>query len=291
MSRIPASPQSVQAPAALPPTAKSTPTAPAAAPPVPEKPPVAAPQDQVSPLEKCGCSMPHLDLNIEETTPVKAPEPVSEAEIKWALALEENVVKGYQPTAAEFEKYADIAARLSDANPARQVPETEAEVSQDEMAWAQKLESQIKQGYQPTAKEVARYQDIFDRLQAQPQTEVTPAPVSQEDLDWALALETKVKQGYQPTAKDVARYEAIYNHMQTQKPSQKPSKSEPVAPTERPPAPSAPVAPAAPTAPAVSQEDLQWAADLMTKVQQGYTPGTKEVERYTRIYERYQAQQ
>src|SRR5690606_5206468 len=120
--------------------------------------------------------------------------------------------------------------------------------SQDEVAWAQKLESQIKQGYQPTAKEVARYQDIFDRLQAQPQTEVTPAPVSQQDLDWALALETKVKQGYQPTAKDVARYEAIYNHMQQ---AQKPSKAEPVAPA----------------APAVSQADLQWAADLMTKVQ------------------------
>lgn len=275
MSRIPASPQSVQAPAALPPTAKPVPAAPAATPSATEKPPLAAPQDQVSPLEKCGCSMPHLDLNIEGVEPVTTAEPVSEADLKWALALEEKVVKGYQPTAAEFEKYADIAARLSDANPARQVPETEAEVSQDEIAWAQKLEAQIKQGYQPTAKEVARYEAIFDRLQAQSQAEVKPAPVSQEDLDWAMALETKVKQGYQPTAKDVARYEAIYERVKTQNTA----KPEPVAP----------VTP--PAAAPVSQEDLQWAADLMTKVQQGYDPSAKEVERYTRIYERYQAQQ
>lgn len=274
MSRIPASPHITNAPAPLP---VASPTAPSqAAKQGPAEQAAAtsavsegtAPADQVA-LEKRGGSMNHYNLGLDATTEsetVTATDPVSDAELKWALNLEEKVVKGYQPTAQEFEKYADIAARLADCNPARQMedndvvevkgPQISDAVSDAELKWALRLEERVVKGYQPSAEEVAAYEAIYTRMTAE---SVPDTP--EKDLKWAQDLMKKVQQGYQPTAQEIKRYEAIYTEVQETLQSQQST------PTEA---------------------DLQWAKGLQAKVGQGYQASEAEVKRYEEIYHQLQ---
>lgn len=107
-----------------------------------------------------------------------------------------------------------------------------------ELKWARELESQVTQGYQANPKEVAKYEDIYQRLQAsQPPIEnskpslkdklspvkPTPTPkevpspnanVSKQEMNWAIQLEEKVKQGYQPNAKEIDKYTDIAQRLQ-----------------------------------------------------------------------------
>jgi hypothetical protein len=96
------------------------------------------------------------------------PPGVTQEEIAWALALEKQVQQGYQPTPQELERYTAIYERLAasqrespDSNPNRP-----ARPSQADIDWAVALMQEITQGYKPTPQEVARYTDIFERLQA-----------------------------------------------------------------------------------------------------------------------------
>lgn len=267
MSRIPASPQMTNAPAPLPAV-----KAPGSSQIVDQLSVVKAsnPSDQIV-LEKNGGSMSHYNLGLDAATATDpVTEPVTEPEIQWALALEEKVVKGYQPTSKEFEKYADISARLSDCNPARQMGDSEVtetphlqQVEPDattdaELKWALRLEERVKQGYQPTAEEVTAYEKIYTQLAAQKSVR---SEIPAEDMKWAKGLMEKVGKGYQPNAQEMKRYDAIYAQAQQDIQAQQPSPEE---------------------------KAVEWAKDLQVKVAQGYQPSDSEVKRYTEIYERLQ---
>lgn len=273
MSRIPASPQHTSAPAPLPAVAKATATAIArpagqtsAAQNLPQTTPVQNSTDQVS-LEKRGGSMSHYHLGLDAPNTI---EPVTKAETQWALKLEDKVIKGYQPSAQEFEKYTDIATRLSDSNPARQIKDDENltvktlqkpqpnPTNQGEIKWALHLEERVKQGYQPTAEETAAYEKIHIQLASQAPLN---AKISEKDLKWAERLIEKVGQGHQPSAEEMKRYEGIYAE------SQKSIESKPQS---------------------AESKSVQWAKGLEAKIQQGYQPSAGEVKRYTDIYERLQ---
>lgn len=100
------------------------------------------------------------------------PPGVTQEEIAWALALEKQVQQGYRPTPQEIERYKAIYDRLAasqrespDSNPNRS-PNRPVRPSQADIDWAVALMQKITQGYKPTPQEVARYTDIFERLQA-----------------------------------------------------------------------------------------------------------------------------
>lgn len=63
--------------------------------------------------------------------------------------------------------------------------------SKEDMAWAQQLQEQVKQGYEPTDAEVTRYHNI------------------EADITWAQQLEAKAAEGYQATPAEVERYHQI----------------------------------------------------------------------------------
>lgn len=270
MSRIPASPQNMNAPVALPFMAKATvpprsaEQAPAAQ--SPPQSPTTNTSDQVA-LEKHGGSMSHYNLGLDAPS---STDPVTKEEVQWALKLEDKVVKGYQPNAQEFEKYTDISARLADCNPARQMDDSDeievkkpqkvesGAVSDAELKWALRLEDRVKQGYQPTTEEVTAYEKIYTQMAPQ---ENVDSKIPKKDLSWAQRLMEKVGQGYQASPEEVKRYDSIYTKAQEaiQAKHQGPE-----------------------------DKAIQWAKNLQTKVTQGYQPDASEIKRYTEIYERLQ---
>jgi len=169
--------------------------------------------------------------NPAPTTQSNPASNVPQAEIQWALQLEEKVQKqGYQPTQEEIAKYQSIADRLTgkQTQAAAPAPTTQSNpasnVPQAEIQWALQLEEKVqKQGYQPTQEEIAKYQSIADRLTGKPTQTTAPAPttqsnpasnVPQAEIQWALQLEEKVqKQGYQPTQEELAKYQDIANKL------------------------------------------------------------------------------
>jgi hypothetical protein len=276
MSRIPVSPQIANAPAPLPtvnPIASSQTAEQISAAKngtLPATPASSSTTDQMA-LEKKGGSMSHYNLGLDAASPTDpVTVPVTDTEVQWALGLEEKVVKGYQPSAEEFEKYTDIATRLSDCNPARQMEESEdiavktpqklepGAVSDAELKWALRLEERVQQGYQPTAEDIAAYEKIYAQMTAQ---EDIPSKIPKEDLSWAQDLMAKVGQGYQPTAEEIQRYDTLYAEAQQaiQAKHQSPEGA-----------------------------SVAWAKDLEAKVTQGYQPSESEVKRYTKIFESLQ---
>ncbi|MEZ0371459.1 MAG: hypothetical protein ACAI44_20370, partial [Candidatus Sericytochromatia bacterium] len=150
-----------------------------------------------------------------------AASPVPQADIQWALQLEQKVkTQSYQPTQQETARYEDIAKKLAAA---QQAPQQGAQqpaappIPEADIQWALQLEQKVKtQSYQPTQQETARYEDIAKKLtaaqQAPQQGAQQPAapPIPEADIQWALQLEQKVKtQSYQPTQQETARYEDI----------------------------------------------------------------------------------
>jgi predicted transcriptional regulator len=158
--------------------------------------------------------------------------PVSQQEIQWALQLESKIKEGYSPTQKEKDQYTDIFNRLQHAQDtsghwkewSKPFSTPDREVGPAEIQWALELEQRVKQGYQPTAEETARYEDIAKRLQGSqsPRQDSTKRSsshvreVTQEEIQWALELEQKVKQGQQPTAEETARYEDIAKRLAKQ---------------------------------------------------------------------------
>ncbi len=182
--------------------------------------------------------------------------PVSQADMQWAMELENKVkTQNYQPNAQETARYEQIFAALQAAQQAVQTggappaapaaptagaPAAPA-VPDADISWALDLEKKVNDGYQPTAEETARYNNIFARLNnqapaAQPGTTQPAAPpVSQEDMEWAMALENKVKtQNYQPNAQETARYEQIFAALKAAQEAGQPQANPTAAPPSQP---------------------------------------------------------
>lgn len=115
----------------------------------------------------------------------QADSPVPQAEIDWALALEEKVKSGYKPIRAEVEAYQSLANRISrtqrlDPIPARDwsswsLPFLRPSASVDfvlskvERDWMQELMQRVQQNaYKPTEREAALYKQLFQRTEVAP---------------------------------------------------------------------------------------------------------------------------
>ena len=224
------------------------------------------------------------------------PMPVSQEELNWAGQIQNKVTNfGYKPTKQEYTKYNDILERAQAQNQptvATQQPQAPVaqSVTQEELNWALQLQNRINNfGYKPTQQEVATFNDIYTRqanqqtvttqpvtVTSQPQAPVSVTPsngVSQEELNWAANLQDKIdKQGYQPTQQEVAQYNDIFTRYQA---------AGQVAPQQQ---------VTAASSNGVSQEELNWAANLQDKVdKQGYQPTQQEIAQYNDIFTRYQA--
>lgn len=219
-------------------------------------------------------------------------QPVSQQEMDWALQMQERIVNGYRPSPQEASAYDSIQKRYAAQTPAPppQQPLPTGPVSQTELDWVRS-----KAGQQLAPDDVARYQNIMDRYMSQqggaPQPTGQLLPVSQEELNWAVALQDKIGQGYQPSAEEAAKYTDIFNRYENQ-----PADPVQVQPSQ-PVTPQAPVYNPGTTAKvvidnSVSQEELQWAVDLQSRIDnQGYRPTQQDIVRYTDIYNRYQISQ
>ncbi len=214
---------------------------------------------------------------------------VTQQELDWALALEAQVKQGYAPNAQETQAYQNIAAKMNAAKNAQTAPTTQsnpqtqnAGASQEEINWALALEAKVKTGYTPNAQETQAYQNIaakmasknaqtFPTTQSNPQTQATnlPAGVTQQEIDWALGLESKVKGGYTPTAQETQAYQALAQKISTAN-SQQPSTTK---------------------AKPVTQQEIDWALGLESKVKGGYTPTPQETANYQDLANRLQTQQ
>ena len=142
--------------------------------------------------------------------------PVSQQEIQWALQLESKIKEGYSPTQKEKDQYTDIFNRLQHAQDtsgrwkewSKPFSTPDKGVGPAEIQWALELEQRVKQGYQPTAEETARYEDIAKRLAKQP----VPSGYGQtsagmtEPLNWALEWLQKTNNGRTGTAAELAMY-------------------------------------------------------------------------------------
>jgi hypothetical protein len=301
--------------------------------------------------------------------PASAPAAVSQADVQWALELENKVKGGQQPSPQDVARYEDIARRLQAAQTGAQAPAAPAQapaapaappVPEADIQWALELENKVKGGQQPSPQDVARYEDIARRLQAAQAGAQAPAapaqapaapPVPEADIQWAIELETKVNAGQQPSPQDVARYEDIARRLQAAQagaqapaapaaangprdwanwsrpfappsvpnmplpmagpsgspaihvptslrgapPTQPPAQAPAGVPTSlRAPAPTPQMAPAqAPQMPGgVSQQEIAWAMQLETRVnQQNYQPTPQEMAQYENIAQRLQAGQ
>ncbi len=278
MSRIPASPHTHAVTAPLPITSQPLPSAkPSEAQAnASGKTSGAKPADQltVDPAKQ-GASSPHIAIDMDGLLTDEVVTPVSEQELKVAMALEEKVVKGYQPTSEEFAVYQDVVQRINANNPARQMPHEHhhllqnANVTQAELDFALGLEERVLKGYTPTEQDTQDYENVLNRLA---EAQQKSSSVSMEDQNWAVDLMDRIQnKGETATPEDIERYTRIYEQTR------------------------ADIASAAEEAPAVSapsSEELNWAMELESKVKtQSYEPTAEERAKYTNIYERYQAAQ
>ena len=234
--------------------------------------------------------------NPAPTTQSNPASNVPQAEIQWALQLEEKVQKqGYQPTQEEIAKYQSIADRLTgkptqttapapttQSNPASNVP-------QAEIQWALQLEEKVqKQGYQPTQEELAKYQDIANKLTAgSNQSQQQPVKTNTNWVEWSkpLDLPTMPSMNANAVTNNGGRLVQIPNSLRpmnvTVQPTQRISIPAPVV--------TQPLTTAVPNANTsqlglVTQADINWALALEDKVQkQGYNPTPQELNQYNDI--------
>ncbi len=114
-------------------------------------------------------------------SPPEPVNPVSQKEIEWALALENKVKNGYQPTKKETDKYQDIAQRLATSrNETPPTPAPVKPVSAEELEWADQLQKKFQVGYKPTQTEIEMYTDIYNRYQ---QTQPVPPVFEPRKID------------------------------------------------------------------------------------------------------------
>jgi hypothetical protein len=213
----------------------------------------------------------------QQTTQTTAPTQnmgISQDELNWAIAIEDKVKQGYKPTNEETQAYQNIAAKMAAAKnqSTQQAGQLPAGVSQQEIDWALQLETKVKGGYTPTQQETQAYQGIAAKMAAaknQPtqQAGQLPAGVSQQEIDWALQLETKVKGGYTPTQQETQAYQALAAKISSSQTTQQTPSTQSTQQAGQLPA-------------GVSQQEIDWALQLETKVKGGYTPTQQETQAY-----------
>lgn len=166
-----------------------------------------------------------------------AVRPVSQDEINWALALESKVMRdNYVPSTEETEQYKKIAELLAAQQQAPSPSSTVNTQSQlplgieaSEIDWALNLEQKVNSGYQPSTKEVKRYESIVQRLSASQPQDQTPArnwsdwsrpfsaptpkvkaSLSKAELNWMQELRQRVSTNkYKPTDHETALYKQL----------------------------------------------------------------------------------
>lgn len=236
-------------------------------------------------------TQPQPQMTTQNTGAPQLPAGVTQSDMNWALSLEEKVKQGYTPTQQETQVYQNIASKLSAAmtNPTgntqvQTAPQsTQATsnmgISQDELNWALALETKVKGGYTPNQQETQAYQNIAAKMAAAKNTQTQPtqptaqqnqlpAGVSQQEVQWALDLENKVKGGYTPTQQETQAYQALAAKMS----AAQPTSTQPTAQTQQTQLPAG-----------VSQQEIDWALNLETKVKGGYTPNQQEMDTYKNL--------
>lgn len=213
---------------------------------------------------------------------------VTQQEMDWALRLQNQIeYSGYRPSVDEAQRYNDIFSRYQQQQLQATLPT--GPVTQQEMDWAVAMQNRIEtQGYRPTTEEAAKYENIFNRYQTQPQnpgqTQTTPGAnptvqetVTQQEMAWALDLQNRIEtQNYQPTQEEILRYTDIFNRANAQ-PQPQTQPTEPTQPTQTQPTEPAPH-------PGASAQEVQWARELEIKMtQQGYQPSQQEISQYNNI--------
>lgn len=190
--------------------------------------------------------------------------PPSRAEVNWTLELEAKVKRGYEPNAEELKHYQQIAVRLFIADQTHSIPDCKT-VSPEELAWAKNLETKIihsqpESRYEASTEEIEKYQDIYNRFQAEKAEQKKLTPPNPEELKWAQDLADEITQkGYKATPEDVKRYTEIYQRHQ--------------ATSNR------------DIGGSLSSEDVQWHLELTAKMKQGYEPTNAELDRGGKILE------
>ncbi len=150
-------------------------------------------------------------------------------------------------------------------------------VTQTELKWAKDLQGKIATyGYRPSDTERTKYEDIYQRqrvgMQAQSGTfdPTKVSPPTEQELAWAQDLAVKIKQfGYKPTQAESGKYQEIYQRINMNKAgnANSTSKPQPVQQNTQ-----------------VTQNDVDWAVNLMNKIKGGYKPSSAETQKYENIY-------
>lgn len=198
-------------------------------------------------------------LQFVETTPSSSASP-SPSDLAWANNIQAKVQQGYRPDSAETQRYEALVEQVAQSQASQPILPKQMPVTEQERNWALSLESQVRQGHTPDAKELQAYQNISQRLLLADYQPERPASVSEAELAWANHFQQQVNQdGYQPNQQQMDAYTDIYNRLQA-----------------------ASVEPASPVA--VNPADQSWAKGLVQRMQQGYQPSSADQQRYQNIY-------
>lgn len=192
--------------------------------------------------------------NTQQNNSIQQPPPVSQQDYNWAVELMNKVKQGYKASPQEEAKYNDIFSRMQTQN-TQQTQSNSAPPSQDELKWASDLEAKVKQGYNASAQERAKYDEIFSRYKANPSggNEVKPpTPVvkpTDSEIAWAMDLEKRSQSGYQPNQNELTIYNDIASRLEAFNAQQN----------------------------SASPEEMAWASMMYSKMQGGYKPSAEEL--------------
>lgn len=245
--------------------------------------------------------------------PAAAPAAVSQADVQWALDLENKVKGGQQPSPQDVARYEDIARRLQAAQTGAQAPAAPTQaptapapaapaVPEADIQWALELETKVNAGQQPSPQDIARYEDIARRLQAaQAGAQAPAAPAAtngpRDWANWSRPFATPSVPNMPLPMAGPSGSPSIHvpTSLRGAPPSQPSAQAPAGVPTSlRAPAPAPQMAPAqAPQLPGgVSQQEIEWAMQLEARVnQQNYQPTPQEMSQYENIAQRLQAGQ
>jgi len=186
--------------------------------------------------------------------------PVTQAELDWAVQMQNQIAQGYQPSAEEAARYTDIYNRYQN----------------------QPVQAEPTQPTRPVTPQAPAYNPGHT-----PSVTIDNS-VSQQELQWAVDLQHRVDtQGYRPTQQDIVRYTDIYHRYQaSQAEAAAQAAAQPlpvqVQPTQ--PGAHAPTQPQQPVRnPGASHDEVQWARRLESRVSQGHQATPEEIARYNEI--------
>lgn len=167
---------------------------------------------------------------------------VSQEEIQWALALEEKVKQGYQPTPQETSTYQDLAHRLQSQKQSGQTQpvSNQSNANRDWSSWSQPFTVpktlfettpriiQVPTTLRSASPSLPTY-SAYNQGPTLSTQSTSTGNVTKAEIDWALALEDKVKKGYSPNQGEIAQYKSIFEKMQASKGStvQQPNQQQP----------------------------------------------------------------